>query len=63
MKFESEDIALDDLLLDPNNCRFLDNKDYKPIFLSTVKTLPTPLASTWVAQEIRDLYSDIPKAK
>lgn len=30
MKFESRDISLDDLLLDPNNYRFLDNKDYKP---------------------------------
>src|SRR5256885_16452067 len=30
MKFESRDIALDDLLLDPNNYRFLDNTDYKP---------------------------------
>src|SRR5258708_11614135 len=29
MKFESQDIALGDLLLDPNNYRFLDNKDYK----------------------------------
>jgi hypothetical protein len=31
MKFESrDDIPLSDLLLDPNNYRFLDNKDYKP---------------------------------
>ena len=29
MKFESEDIKISDLLLDPNNYRFLDNKDFK----------------------------------
>jgi len=30
MEFESRDINIGDLLLDPNNYRFLDNRDYKP---------------------------------
>ena len=30
LKFDAKNIALKDLLLDPNNYRFLDNKGYKP---------------------------------
>src|SRR5947208_116987 len=30
MQFESRDIGVKDLLLDPNNYRFLDNKGFKP---------------------------------
>jgi hypothetical protein len=41
----------------------LTSDDLFPIFLSSVATLPNPIASTWVAQEIRNVCNDIPKAK
>jgi hypothetical protein len=44
--FASKDIALDHLLLDPNNYRFLDNPSYKRK-LSTKYHLPDVQAATF----------------
>lgn len=41
----------------------LTSDDLCPLFLSSVKIVPNPITPAWVAQEIRTLCNDIPKAK
>ncbi len=41
----------------------LTSDDLCSLFLSTVETVPDPITSSWVAQKIRTLCDDIPKAK